>query len=195
MMFSRRKWLFLTGGVLVAGILAWNGFIYRHHLRFVPEAMNVWWVRYVAEEAWGFGPGGNETGIIVFDMPEQVTRALETTDALIWLQSLPRNTGQGWQGRYETWRVTPISATEFGWADPDACPPEASDRHLFIYRNGCPSISGYMGTYGFPIEFDADVEKMVNEALFSPGAYYAIGRIGMLILIPARQRIVHVYNG
>jgi hypothetical protein len=181
--------------VLAAASLAWKAFLYRHHLRFVPEAMNVWWVRYVAEEAWGFGPGGNETGIIVYDMPASVHRALGENEAFAWLEALPPNSWRGWQGRYETWRVTPISTADFAWADPAACPPEASDRHLFIYRNGCPSISGYMGTYGFPIPFDPEVESMVNEALFSPGAYYAFGRIGMLILIPARQRIVYVYNG
>jgi hypothetical protein len=193
-MTKRRKWLFFILGSFMAVFLAWKTLIYNHHLRFVPEAMKVWRVRYVAEEAWGFGPGGNETGIIVYDMPEPVRRVLQEKDGLAWLEALPPNSWQGWQGRYEGWHATPIPTSEFAWADPASCPPEASDRHLFIYRNGCPSISGYMGTYGFPIPFDADVEKMVNEALFSPGAYYVFGRIGMLIVIPARERIVYVYN-
>jgi hypothetical protein len=192
-MSTRRKWLFFAIGLFAAAFLAWNVFVYRHHLRFVPEAMNVWWVRYVSEESWGFGPGGNETGIIVYDMPDEVRDALHEKGTA-WLGALPPNSWQGWQGRYSDWHTTPVPPTQF-WADPAACPPKTSDRYLFIYPNGCPSIAGYMGEYGFPILFDRDVETMVNEALFSPGAYYAFGRIGMLILIPARERIVYVYNG
>lgn len=156
--------------------------------------MNVWWVRYVSEEAWGFGPGGNETGIIVYDMPDKVRGELEDK-GLTWLEALPPPGWPEWQGRYEEWHTTPIPTSTFPWSDPAACPPETSDRYLVTYPNGCPSISGYMGTYGFPISFDPEVEKMVNEALVSPGAFYAFGRIGILILIPARERIVYVYNG
>lgn len=192
-MSTRRRWLFFVIGLFMAVFLAWKAFVYHHHLRFVPEAMNVWWVRYVAEESWGFGPGGNETGIIVYDMPDKMRDALNDR-GVAWLESLPPPEWSGWQGRYGKWHTTPVPTTEFAWADPAACPPEASDRHLFIYRNGCPSVSGYMGAYGFPIPFDADVEEMVNEGLFSPGAYYAFGRIGILILVPARERIVYVYN-
>jgi hypothetical protein len=39
--------------------------------------MGVWNLLYVSEESWGFGPGGNETGIIVYEMPKAVTAALE----------------------------------------------------------------------------------------------------------------------
>jgi hypothetical protein len=190
----RRKWLFFIVGVFTAVFLAWKAFVYHHHLRFVPEAMNVWWVRYVSEESWGFGPGGNETGIIVYDMPDRVRDALKDNE-LAWLESLSPPEWAGWQGRYEEWRTTPIPTTKFARADPAACPPKTSDRYLGFYPNGCPSISGYMGAYGFAIPFDREVEEMVNEALFSPGAYYAFGRIGILILIPSRERIVYVYNG
>jgi len=192
-MTAPRKQLFFVVCVFTAAFLAWECFVYHHHLRFVPEAMNVWWVRYVSEESWGFGPGGNESGIIVYDMPDNVREELEDK-GLTWLETLPPNSWQGLQGRYFDWHTTPVPTTH-SWADPAACPPKASDRYITIYPNGCPSISGYMGAYGFPISFDRDVEKMVNEALFSPGAYYAFGRIGILIVIPARERIVYVYNG
>jgi hypothetical protein len=62
--------------VFAAGFLAWKGLIYREHLRNVPEAMSVWWVRYVWEESDGFGPRGYHTGIFVYDMPEAVKTEL-----------------------------------------------------------------------------------------------------------------------
>jgi hypothetical protein len=61
------------------------------------------------------------------------------------------------------------------------------------YPNGCPSISGLMDGYGL-LPFDREIEVMVNEALFAPGAYYALGRWGILVLIPARERIVYVFD-
>jgi hypothetical protein len=51
-----------------------------------------------------------------------------------------------------------------------------------------------MGGYGRPDSLDPEVEKMVNEALATPGSYYAFGAIGILILMPARERIVYVYS-
>jgi len=189
------KRLLVIACVFAAALLAWKVQIYRHHLRFVPDAMNVWWVRYVAEESWGAGlPGGNETGIIVYDMPDQTKESLDTK-GLAWVEALPQPPWPEWRGGYEEWHTTPISTADFAWADPAKCPPKDSDRYRGFYPNGCPSISGYMGEYGFDIPFDSDVEKMVNDALFSRGAYYAFGRIGILILIPAQQRIVYVYNG
>ncbi|WP_158503210.1 hypothetical protein [Shimia thalassica] len=99
--------------MIVLGIaaLAWKGFLYRHHLRFVPEEMGVWRIIYVAEEAWGFGPGGNETGIIVYDMPEATYEALQA-GGIKWLQNLSSNSWSGWQGRYDEWHSTPVPETE-----------------------------------------------------------------------------------
>ena len=66
------KWLIVIALVI---ILPWAGcqlVVRSHRLSFVPEAMGVWRVLYAAEESWGFGPGGNETGIIVYAMPREV---------------------------------------------------------------------------------------------------------------------------
>jgi hypothetical protein len=54
-----------------------------------------------------------------------------------------------------------------------------------------PQHLRYMQGYG-RLGFIRDIEVMVNEAIFSSGAYYAFGRWGILVLIPARERIVYV---
>lgn len=190
-MSLRRKLLLLGLYVLAAGFIAWKGLIYRDRLRNVPEAMNVWWVRYAWEESSGFGlPGGPHTGIIVYDMPTAVKTELRES-GLAWLNALPRNSWQSSLGSYDDWHATPVPVT-YSWADPAACPPTTSDRYMLVYPKGCPSISGLMNGYGL-LPFDRDVEVMANEALFSPGAYYALGRWGILILIPERERIVYVF--
>ncbi len=192
-----RSALLVTGfvflGLGLGGVLLWQYFLHRHHLAFVPPTMAVDRVLYVTEEAWGFGPGGNETGIIVYPMPASVRKSLEQS-GIAWLEALPSlGKPHDWQGRYETWNRTPIEGPKFKWRDAAACP--ADSRFRAIFPAGCPSIAGYMGNYGFGIPFDPEVERMVNAALREPGSFYAFGRIGILILIPARDRIVYVYNG
>lgn len=189
-MSLRRKVILVALCVFAAGFLTWEGLVYRDRLRNAPEAMNVWWVRYAWEESGGIGPGGYHTGIFVYEMPEAVKTELRE-NGLAWLNALPRNGWQSEQGSYDAWRPTPVQST-YSWADPSACPPTTSDRYKLVYPKGCPSISSLMDGYGL-LPFDRDVEVMVNEALFAPGAYYALGRQGILVLIPNRERIVYVF--
>lgn len=52
-----------------------------------------------------------------------------------------------------------------------------------------------MGAYGFGIEIDKSIEELIDKAINQTGNYYAYGRIGVIILIPAEEKIVYVYNG
>ena len=114
-MSLRRKLLLLGFGVSAA-FLAWKAFVYYDRLRIVPEAMNVWWVRYAWEKSWGFGPGGSYTGIIVYDMPEAVKTELREK-GLAWLNVLPPNTSPGAYDSVSDWRETPIPNT-YRWTRP-----------------------------------------------------------------------------
>ena len=182
-------------GLLIGCTALWETALKRHHLSFIPPSMPVESILYVAEEAWGFGPGGNETGIIVYAMPPSVRLSLEQSGTT-WLQALPPPANSyEWHGRYENWYTTPTPMARFHWVDRATCPPDSEDRYRTLYPAGCPSVAGYMDNYGFGIPFDPEVEKIVNAALREPGSFYAFGRIGMLILIPARDLIVYVYNG
>ncbi|WP_166416120.1 hypothetical protein [Cochlodiniinecator piscidefendens] len=188
-----KKLLVFIALAIGCAVLAWKVAIYQHHLRFVPDEMNVWWVRYVAEERWGFGPGGNETGIIVFDMPEATFAALQN-EGMDWLEALPVSDEPSWQGQYQEWQSTPVSSSE-PWADASRCGAGDSDFYSITHHPICPSIASYMANFGFWISFDEEVENLANDALFSSGAFYAYDRVGMLIVIPAKQRLIYVYNG
>jgi hypothetical protein len=172
---------------------AWNSHVYRMKLRLVPEGMGASHILYSAEEAWGFGPGGNETGILVFDMPNSTREALES-NGISWLENLPPNSWEGRQGRYRNWEPTPIAETFF-WTSRENCGSESRYHNLASFGYACPGIFLYMDKYGFIITYDREVDSMVNEALFSDGAYYSYGGGGLLIVIPVQDRIVFVYNG
>jgi hypothetical protein len=126
-------------------------------------------------------------------MPETTYDALQT-GGIEWLQNLSSNSWSGSQGRYDEWHSTPVPETEV-WASPEACDSGMSDFYSITQHPICPSIASYMAKYGYWIPFDAEIESLANEAVFSPGAYYSYGRIGILIVIPGKRRLIYVYNG
>ena len=158
----------------------------RHHLSFVPPALEATEILYVAEEAWGIGPGANETGIIVYAMPEAAAGKIEV-GGQAFLEGLEGS--RGWRGRYRDWHATPFDPTVRGafdiWAQ------KAHDQSC----NHGGGIAAYMFRYTVCIPFDPKWEALANDALASPGSYYAFGRIGMLMLIPSENRIIYAYNG
>ncbi len=126
-------------------------------------------------------------------MPEATYEALQA-GGIKWLQNLSSNSWSGWQGRYDEWHSTPLPETET-WADPARCGTGLSDFYSITQHPTCPSIAAYMAKYGFWIPFDAEIELLANEAVFSSGAYFSHGRIGMLIVIPEKRRLIYAYNG
>ena len=142
---------------------------------------------YVAEEAWGWGPGGNETGIIDYDMPDAAREQIGT-GGIPWLNGLPGGGPRG-QGVYGDWQATPFdtAAAQAGG--------QLGDEMTHGLRGMGDGIAAYMARYGFCIPFDRELEALADEALARPGSFYAFGRIGMLLLIPAERRIVYAYSG
>ena len=88
-------------GLLFVGFKIWEK---QAQLNNVPKAFGVSKIIYKAEESWGFGPGGNETGLIVYELPQSTaTRVIE--DGVSFLEGTRQSAGFGedWRGHYETW--------------------------------------------------------------------------------------------
>lgn len=146
--------------------------------------MDVSNVLYASEQSWGFGPGGNETGLLVFEMPASVAAELKYR-GLDYLEKLPRNSRQGWQGKYSEWHETPLMVDD-GWGS------TSHERRKYWTS---PGIGDYLNKYGFPVPLEAEWEHLANRALFTPGSYYAYGRIGLIIIVPNELRVIYAYNG
>ncbi len=169
--------------VLVALAYAgWEWFKSDHHLSFVPSAMGVQRVLYVSEESWGFGPGGNETGVIVYEMPAPISAELSRR-GLVYLNELSSEaTARDWRGRYSDWQRTPIEIKGV-WRPTEALPTSSP-------------LRDYLDRYGFAIPVRSDVEHLANDALLNPGNFYAHGRAGgVIILIPSEKRMIYAYRG
>ncbi len=188
----KNSFLFLLS-LLAVAIISFKYFEYRFYLSAVPSEFGVYRILYRQENAWGFGPGGNETGIRVYELPDRTYQIIQQ-QGLEYLNSLPsakigRVRGQyEWRGKYNNWLETPINVTRH-WTDYMSLPEDAD------YSKEVPSISNYMNAYGFGLRIDPEIRNLADDSLKSPGNYYAYGRIGVIIVIPQKKRVIYAYNG
>lgn len=179
------KWLIITIILVFAPIILWQVFVYKHHIDFVPKDLGVWRVLYSKEKVWGLGPGGNETGVIVYDLPQSSAELIKT-QGIEYLSTLPSvRKGKSWQGIYSTWNATPISKKHKNWFEI----PTTDD------LTDEPQLENYLNKYGFGIPVKQSVEEQINEAMSTPGSFFAYGRIGIIIIAPQIHRVFYVYVG
>lgn len=175
---------FFVALVVVGAVAAkWRFDAYRHayDLSFVPDALGVTTLSYISEKSMGFGPGGNESGILVYPLPESVM--VNVRSGLPFFEQLPthyQDPGRDWRGSYSNWRETPVVAEEHRWERRGSEPLKAID---------------YLCYYGICADVDPALLTQVDEIINSPGSYYAYGRIGMLIVSPDKRLVVYLYNG
>jgi hypothetical protein len=155
---------------------------HRFHRQLVPDALHARGPLYVKEDSWGFGPGGNETGLLVFGLPPRVASAIER-GGTGYLSALPANVDQhrrDWRGDFHDWQPTPVQ--------PDANWPRNP-------RSGRLELTDYLCAYGFCIDIDPAVGADATRAVNAPGSYHARGRIGRIVIDPRARRVYYFYNG
>lgn len=173
--------------LVLLGVIGWHFFIRNHRLSFIPPEMNVSQILYAKEEAWGFGPGGNETGVIVYKLPEDEAARI-IAGGINYLESFSSaklGKPHSWHGKYREWYSTPISIKNESWFE-----IPASDLIM-----STPDVNSYLNKYGFGISLTDDIEEIINTSIAMPGNYYAYGRIGMILVAPSIQRVFYIYNG
>lgn len=151
----------------------------QHRLNLVPEWLNVTKVLYAKEEYWGGGPGGNETGVILYELPDDVTQKIQNS-GLAYLNATPIKKAGKWQ-------QTPILA-DHHWADPELDSDKVST--LSPQR-----VKYYLNQYGFGIPIDPNVEKEIDSAINKSGSYFVYARTGILIVIPSTHKVAFIYCG
>lgn len=165
-------------GALYFGFKSWD---LSRQLRHVPIDFGVSKVIWSAEDSWGAGPGGNETGVIVYELEAaQVEKILR--GGVTYLNSMPQQPGDSrdWYGRYGEWGSTPVLLE-----GDDGTPRRTQDHE----------IAHYLDRYGFGIPLDPKIEQEINAALSNAGSYFAYGRIGFILVMPKSNRVVYAYNG
>lgn len=154
-----------------------------HQLSFPPNGLGVSKVLYATEESWGFGPGGNETGVIVYELPESAAGEIEK-NGIAYLEKLSQHrtssANNDWHGVYRHWMPTPILL-------------EGSDNNT--NKTLSYDIDEYLNRYGFGININPQVRREINDAISNSGSFAAYGRIGLVIIIPKSRKVIYAYNG
>jgi hypothetical protein len=177
--------------ISVLGLSVWftaKIYVHRYHLDLLPSCLRVSRQLYVKESLWGIGPGGNETGVLVFELPEDSAVSIKTGGISVLRRAcsasaVSRNTG----GRFSEWKSTPMVA-ERQWLERDSSSSGVS-------TSGTPRIANFLDQYGFGISIDEEIQEMSDKALSEPGNFYHSGRTSILIVIPDKRRVVYAYAG
>lgn len=179
--FGPRRFLLLLASLVLILVAIWKHYEQEFALQAVPDALQVRSVIYANEESWGFGPGGNEAGIRLYPLSEEVSSRIGRS-GISFLQQLPPNQDQpsrDWRGRYEQWSETPIQGP-----------------HWRINENtGLLNVIDYICAYGFCIDIPPDRLRQANEIVSRPGSFYARGRIGTIVVSPKHKLVLYFYNG
>lgn len=177
-----RIYILLSLLVLISGpIMAVLIYVQNFKLSFVPDALRVNTISYSKEESWGLGPGGNEAGIRIYPLPEEIAEIIKTR-GMEFFKNLPENKNQRkrkWRGRYGVWHETPIS----------------ENRYWKRNNGDILDIYDYICRYGFCIQIDKSVLDQAAEIINTKGNYYAYGRIGLIVVSPTKKVVIYMYNG
>lgn len=167
----------------------WKIFEYRFYLSQLPKELGVWHITHLTTATYGFGPGGESRGFVLFALPQS------TADEILEL-------GTGWFEQLAPfdrsfdrleWATTPFSPEEVHWTTQKGCDlsdwwTEAGAGHV------CPGIAAFVRGFGFLYDLDPDVTAFVDQSVFSEGAYVLEGRSRLILVDPKRRYVVYAYH-
>lgn len=88
-----KKILFVVTLLVIGMTVAFQSFEKSFYLKKIPKELRVSEILYMNNKIWGFGPGGNETGIIVYKLPSDVAEQLSKEG----IQYLKKISGLEWK--------------------------------------------------------------------------------------------------
>jgi len=124
-------------------------------------------VLYAKTKSLGFGPGGNESGVVLYELPSHVSGA----NPSILAPEL-------------RWETTPLQGHREWFEGEGASRTEAG-----------PLLYNYLNQYGFGILVKPEVVSEIDRAVSAPGSWYAYTRNGVILLMPLANRVAYVYAG
>ena len=144
----------------------------------MPPNLGVDRVLYSASDSWGFGPGGNETGVALYELPQDVAVSIIAggIDHVL-----------GVDGSRLTWNDTPLTGPS-EWFEGEGALPQTGPVPV-------PRLHNYLNQYGFGIPVDPAVTSLIDRALSEPGNKFAFTRTGVLLVMPKVGRVAYAYAG
>ena len=149
----------------------------------VPAGLSVSQVMFAREETWGFGPGGNETGVIIFKLPVDIAGKIERNGIAFLHQYVPTLiVVRHGDERPVTlrWKATPVLVEGSG-----------NDTNLTQTYD----IEKYLNRFGFGLILNDEVTREINDALSSQGNFVDDNGRRLMVIMPKTGRVVIAYRG
>lgn len=164
----------------------WADYSYRSARGHLPAALKIVNITYQNEEVWGFGPGGNETGVLVYSLDAKSWAAIDE-HGLAFLETLTHTANHPRHPWPLLWEQTPIAqAHESWWRIPDPGNYPMGD---------APRLMNYLARYGFWIPVNETVKEEINKTISRSGGFITETRVGYIIISPEIRRAYFVYSG
>ena len=164
-------------------VIGWETLQYSWYQSLLPAGIEAPLVEYKRFRNYGFGPGGDEAGLIVYRMSERSARLLERDGIDHLLRAAEAEPGRS-RRTYWEWRATPV-VLDRRWTShgEHSCGRE-------------PSIGSVVDYADFRCGLRPSVVDRIDRIVFASGAYYASGRGSSMIIVAPRERLVVLaYNG
>lgn len=145
------------------------------YLNHIPQEMAVSKILYQKTKSWGFGPGGNESGVVVFELPDNSAKTILSAGKdffdVISKDDIPRNEYIRECGE---WQESPLGKD----------------------TNSTWFLSSFLFKYGFGVAVDKSIENEINLAASNKGSF-ATGCPGseVLIVAPKIKKVFYIYAG
>ena len=163
--------------VLAVPWFCWELYSYRYYQGWLPQGVDAPIVQYKKVATPGFGPGGQDTGLLVMHMTDQSANLLER-EGLVFLQNSRSSRANDYYG----WAGTPVVPMWSGHGE-HSCGRE-------------PGIAAYVDYGDFRCHLKASVVAEINRIISSPGAYYARGSGSRVIIVaPQHRKVIIAFNG
>ena len=106
----------------------------QHWLSIPPPELKVGRILYLETDSWGFGPGGNETGVVLYELPQSVSEVIGPEVTQWTLQALPGHL---------SWEATPLRERA-EWFHGEGALPQVDPTPI-------PRLHNYLNRYGFGV--------------------------------------------
>jgi hypothetical protein len=182
------KIIALASALYLCGWFGIRAIARHHHLGLIPSCLRVTDVVGVKESLWGVGPGGNETGVVVFAFPENSALSVANGGTEFLKQACsdsPASRRGG--GRFRDWKGTPMTQQTMARENSGISYPQGAA--------GTQRMADFLDQYGLGIALDPATESMIDNTLAEPGNDYHCERTSLLIVIPEQRRVVYAYAG
>jgi hypothetical protein len=155
----------------------------RNRLSIVPHQFAVRKILYAEEKCSGIGLSGGDncTGVLVYELPPSTSGAIQQ-HGLAYFRDLGQTLVNKDSGPLGEWQTTPVAPNpEWVWREHGAQLPP-------------PTLSGFLGHESFLIDVDSKIEREINDSIVSPGSFFAYDRYGVMLVIPAKNKMAYAYR-